>query len=91
MDILLPVIIAAAIALVIGVGLAVAAALFETKEHPLFKAIRGSLPGTNCGVCGYKGCDDYARAVAEGEDPGKCRPGKGKTRKAIEKIIGAQV
>ena len=89
MNILLPVIIAAAIALVIGVGLAVAAALFETKEHPLFKAVRESLPGTNCGVCGYKGCDDYARALLEGAPNDKCRPGKGKTRKSIEKIIGA--
>lgn len=51
--------------LVFGVGLGVAAKVFEVKVDPLIPIIREALPGANCGACGFAGCDAYAKAVVE--------------------------
>ena len=67
MDILIPVVIVAAIGLIAGVGLAVASAVFAVPVDEKAEQIRACLPGANCGACGYTGCDGYAAALSKGE------------------------
>ena len=56
-----------AIALVLGVILAVANKYFEVEEDDRFEQIEFILPSYNCGACGYVGCDDMARAIINGD------------------------
>lgn len=87
MDILVAFLVVAAVALVLGIALAVLSHFFAVPEDPTFTKIRECLPSINCGACGYKGCDDYAAALAEGkeENPSLCIPG---TKTAADKISG---
>ena len=55
MDIIIPVVIVAAIGLVAGIGLAVASAVFAVPVDEKAEKIRECLPGANCGACGFKG------------------------------------
>ena len=80
------------IALILGILLAVISKFFSVPENETVKAIRGCLPGVNCGACGYKGCDDYAAAVAEGTaKPNLCVPGAEATAKELGEILGVEV
>ena len=56
-----------AIALILGVILAVANKYFQVEEDDRFEKIEFILPSYNCGACGYVGCDDMARAILNGE------------------------
>ena len=56
-----------AIALILGIGLAIANKYFEVEEDKRFEQIEFILPSYNCGACGYVGCDDMARAILNGE------------------------
>lgn len=66
-----PVIIAtlsiAIIGLVIGLLLVNVGKAFAVHVDPREEAVRGALPGNNCGACGYAGCDAMAAAIAKGE------------------------
>jgi RnfABCDGE-type electron transport complex B subunit len=76
MEILIAFIAMLGIALLVGVLLLVFSHFFSVEENPLKKEIRACLPGINCGACGYKGCDDYAEALAQGGvAPNLCIPG----------------
>ena len=57
------------IALLLGIGLAVAAKVFAVKKDEREVQIRACLPGANCGGCGFPGCDGFAAAVVKGEAP----------------------
>jgi len=60
-----------------GIGLGIAAKKFEVKEDSRVTELVKVLPGANCGLCGYPGCEAYAKAVVyKGEAIGKCVPGK---------------
>ena len=66
--------------------------MFFVKEDETVKQIRACLPGVNCGACGYKGCDDYAAAVAAGQaKPNLCVPGAETTANEIGAILGVEV
>ena len=56
------------------------------------EAIRGCLPGANCGACGYAGCDNYAAELAAGheEKTNKCIPGGDKVAANIASILGLE-
>ena len=80
-----------AISLFVGIILLVCSRLFYVPENPLKKQIRACLPGINCGACGYKGCDDYAEALANNEaKPSLCVPGAQETADAIGAILGVK-
>ena len=80
------------IALILGVLLALISHFFSVPEDKTAKAIRACLPGVNCGACGYKGCDDYAAAVAEGTaKPNLCVPGAEATAMELGEILGVEV
>ncbi len=92
MDIILPVLIVAAIGLIAGLGLALASKFMAVPTDERQEKIRECLPGANCGACGYTGCDGYAAALAEGAvSADKCAPGGETTAKALADILGVQV
>lgn len=92
MDILIPVIIVAAIGLIAGLGLSLAGKYLSDPPDEKFEAIRNSLPGANCGACGYSGCDDYANAVKDGNaEPNLCIPGGKDTATALSEVLGVEI
>jgi RnfABCDGE-type electron transport complex B subunit len=87
-----------ALAVVVSVGaffailLAVFTELFGVEENEKTKQIRAVLPGINCGACGFKGCNDYADALANGKaKPNLCIPGSKATADEIGEILGIEV
>lgn len=92
MQILIPVIIVAAIGLIAGLGLSLASKYLSDPPDEKFEAIREALPGANCGACGYNGCDDYANAVKDGiAQPNLCIPGGKDTAAALSDVLGIEI
>lgn len=92
MEILIPIIIVAAIGIFAGLLLAFASKFMAVPADEKAQQIRECLPGANCGACGYSGCDGYAAAIAAGEaEPDKCAPGGEATAKALSEILGVQI
>ncbi|MEQ9824463.1 MAG: RnfABCDGE type electron transport complex subunit B [Puniceicoccaceae bacterium] len=62
---------------------------FHVETDPKVEAINQSLPGANCGGCGYVGCLEYAQAVADGKaELNLCGPGGTSCAQAIAGIMG---
>lgn len=91
-DILTAFAVVVAIGLFMGILLALVSRFFGVEESQKLKDVRACLPGVNCGACGYKGCDDYAAALAEGEaKPNLCVPGAVDTANALGDVLGIAV
>ena len=45
------------------------------------------LPQTQCTKCGFKDCDDYAKAIANGEKHNRCPPGGETGISALSKLL----
>ena len=90
MEILIPVIVLLLAGAVCALVLTVASALFGVKEDERITAIRDTLPGANCGACGFSGCDAYAKALSEGktDKTNLCIPGGDGTAKDIAEVLG---
>lgn len=89
-EILKPIIALGALGLVFGVGLAIAAKIFQVELDPKVEAIDNALPGANCGACGYAGCGALAEAIAKGEAPvNACPVGGATSADKISEIMGA--
>jgi Na+-translocating ferredoxin:NAD+ oxidoreductase subunit B len=53
--------------------------------------INASLPQTQCGQCGYKGCKPYAEAIALGQaDINQCPPGGDEGILELAKLLGLE-
>lgn len=92
MDIIIAFLVMLAIAVLVGILILVFSHFFSVKENPKKAEIRACLPGINCGACGFKGCDDYAAALAEGNTaPNLCIPGAQSTANQIGTILGIEV
>lgn len=92
MDILIAFLVVGAIGLTAGVLIALMSHFFGVEENQKVKAVRACLPGINCGACGYKGCDDYAAALAEGKaKPNLCVPGAEATAAELGALLGIEV
>ncbi|MDD3930877.1 MAG: RnfABCDGE type electron transport complex subunit B [Clostridiaceae bacterium] len=91
--ILIPVGIAAAIALILGIVLVIASKVFALPVDQTLEEVRSALPGVNCGACGYSGCDGYAQALRDGQDTdvSKCSPGGSDTAAELAAILGQAV
>ena len=77
--------------LIAGVLIAFTSRFFGVEENRKVKALRACLPGINCGACGYKGCDDYAAALAEGRaKPNLCVPGAEATAGELGALLGIE-
>jgi len=78
-----------AMALAIGLLLAVASQHLRPPPDETAEAVEQVLPGTNCGQCGLPGCSVGARAVAAGEIPVNfCPPGGRAVAEEIARITG---
>ncbi len=82
----------AVIGLIIGLLLVYVGKKFAVETDPREDAVRGALPGNNCGACGYAGCDAMASAIAKGEAPANgCPVGGEPVGKIIAQIMGVEV
>ena len=77
------------ISVLIGVLLGILAEKFKVETDPREAGVRECLAGSNCGGCGYAGCDAYAHAVVfEGAAPNLC-PSSDKNK--IGEVMGVCV
>ncbi len=91
-DILIALLVVAAVGIIAGIVLALASHFFAVEEDEAVSKVRETLPGANCGACGYTGCDGYAEAVAAGKaEPNLCIPGGAATAAAIAEVLGVEV
>ncbi len=83
-------IVLAGLGIVFGVALALVAARFVVKVDPKVEQVRETLPGANCGACGFAGCMGYAEAVVGNPDVAvhMCAPGKAPVAEKIAVITG---
>ena len=90
-EILIAVGILGGLGLIFGLVLAAASKVFYVETDPRLDALNETLPGANCGGCGYAGCGGYAEAVLCGEAPiGKCASGGNECAAAMAKIMGVE-
>ncbi|MDH4161680.1 MAG: Fe-S cluster domain-containing protein [Nitrospirota bacterium] len=80
----------AGLGVVFGIALAIVASKFMVKMDPKVEQVRETLPGANCGACGFAGCMGYAEAVVGNPDVASnlCAPGKGAVAEKIAQITG---
>lgn len=80
-----------ALGLGLGLLLGVAARKFHVDTPPIVDEIEKTLPGTNCGACGYAGCRGAAEAMAEGTAPiSLCTPGGRDVALQLVDIVGSE-
>lgn len=78
--------------LLFGVGLVVAGRFLRVQEDPRLARVLESLPGANCGACGFSGCSAFGRALIAGGAPvGGCRAGGDATAQRLAEILGQRV
>ena len=77
------------VGLFIGIFLGVAGKAFAVEVDPREEAIANTLPGNNCGGCGYAGCSGLAAAIVKGEaECGQCPVGGAPVAAKIAEIMG---
>ena len=90
-DILTALLVVGVIGILAGVLLAVASHFFKVEEDETVKTVREALPGSNCGACGFAGCDSYAEAVANGKaEANLCVPGAATVAASLSEILGVE-
>ncbi len=89
-EVIIGVILITVIGVVCGVILTVASKAMAVKTDERISMLRESLPGANCGACGYAGCDGYAQALVEeeGVKTNLCIPGADAVAQKISEILG---
>jgi len=81
-----------ALAVLFGIGLAIASKIFAVQTDPRLDAVAENLPGANCGACGFAGCAALAEALVKGEAmPGKCPVASGEANARIAEILGIEI
>lgn len=92
MAIFLAFIVIAVLGLVLGIGLQFAEGKLKVEKDEKLEELEASMPGANCGGCGFAGCSAYAAAVYKGEaEPGLCSPGGAALAKKMGEILGVEV
>ncbi len=78
--------------LFLGTLLAIASRSFYVEVDPRVEEVLDALPGSNCGACGFPGCEAAAEAVAGGRAPVTvCRAGGPEVAEAVGRIMGLEV
>ncbi len=91
-DVLTAFAVVVSVGLIFGILLAVMVHLFGVKEDETKEKLREILPGINCGACGFRGCSDYAEAMAKGEaKPNLCIPGAADVARELGEVLGVEV
>lgn len=92
MEILIPIGIFAGLGLVFGLILAIASKVFAVEVDERAAQINEALPGANCGGCGYPGCAELAKAIAQGKAPiTACAAGGSASASKIAEIMGQKI
>ena len=79
------------IAIVLGLTLGYAAIRFKVEGDPLVEKIDAILPQTQCGQCGFPGCNPYPEANANGEaDINQCPPGGEEGVRKLADLLGRE-
>ena len=90
-DILLAVGVLFAVSLFLGVLITVVSRFTAVKTDPRIPAVRATLPGANCGACGFPGCDGYAEAlVFRDAKTSLCIPGGDKVAASVAELLGKE-
>jgi H+/Na+-translocating ferredoxin:NAD+ oxidoreductase subunit B len=78
--------------LIFGSGLAYASKKFAVEKDPRLAKIIDILPGSNCGGCGYPGCNNFAEEVLKGEAPVTgCTVGGKDVAEKLAKLLGREL
>lgn len=78
--------------LLFGVMLAVAGERFKIKTDPRLDELLDAVLGSNCGACGYPGCEPACEAVLRGKaGVDVCVAGGKKTVEAVARVMGVEV
>ena len=92
MNILIAFIIVSILGLLLGLGLAIAEKKLAVKQDEKLIELIDSMPGANCGGCGFAGCSAYAEAVYNRTaEPGLCSPGGAALSQKMGEILGVEV
>ena len=92
MSVVIAFLIVGILGLILGFGLAVAEKKLAVEKDPKLVALESSMPGANCGGCGFAGCQAYAEAVFNGTAaPGLCSPGGEALARKMGEILGVEV
>lgn len=79
--------------LAFGVFLAFAAKKFHVEHNPKIDEVLNALAGSNCGACGYAGCQGYAEAVVNNKDVpvDLCVAGQKAVAEKVAQILGREL
>lgn len=88
-SIVFPIVSLGGLGLVLGAGLGYASKKFKVEVDERVPLIKDSLPGANCGGCGFAGCEAFAQAVVDGNAPANgCVVGGAGTAEKVASIMG---
>jgi Na+-translocating ferredoxin:NAD+ oxidoreductase RNF subunit RnfB len=80
-----------ALGLICAIVLSIVSKVMAVPTDERVALVRESLPGANCGACGFTGCDGYAAAlIGGGTETNLCTPGGNEVSKRISAILGAE-
>lgn len=86
------IIILAVVSLIFTVLILLVNKLCAVEEDPKIEQVSEKLAGANCGGCGFAGCSDFAKALAEGRaEVNSCSATSSENKKEIAKILGVEV
>ncbi len=86
--VLIVIAIVAVLAVVFGALIVLISKICFVKEDEKVKAVTENLAGANCGGCGYAGCADFAKALAQGKVKlGDCNATANSAKEEIAKIL----
>lgn len=89
--ILTAVLVISLVGILIGLFLGIAGLKLKVNVDPKEEQVANTLPGNNCGGCGYAGCSALAAAIVKGEAAvNACPVGGDKVAKEIAKIMGVE-
>ena len=79
------------IALIGGIGLAIASRRLPSEDGDLVDHVNDLLPQTQCAQCGYPGCRPYAAALVDGSaEINLCPPGGDTTVQRLAEVLGRE-
>lgn len=88
-QILIPVLIFIGLGLLAGILLSIFSKIFAVKTDEKVEEIIAALPGLNCGVCGFSGCENYANELVKNDvATNRCVPGGDSASQKISTILG---
>ena len=78
--------------LIFGILLSLAFKKFAVQTNPLEAKILECLPGSNCGACGFAGCQGFAEALTNMKaEPNSCVAGGQAVAEKISAVLGIDV